>query len=587
MKKVLKKILENFEFRCIVGVIACFAFLQYGQIRVENVILHQGENDEKTSLPISRKMNQGENFRVSFVISNPLNLHYDLNIIPDDCAESLTINGTDIPLSDYSGRCNYSKGFVLADSVTAPHRVGPRTTYELSLKNGGGPGGINVFPKGTGFTDALEIVIAILAGLTLASLCKRRKWHSFLLFCIVFGVFLRFAMFSALPYTQFANDVEGHLAYIQYITDNLAIPAADECWTCYHPPVYYTVAAPSLIASSLLGFASSAGVQLFSLALSILVLICGLAFLKSLVDGKSLVVAAALWTVWPTLLLVAPRIGNDQMFIALHVLCLLSGFNYIRYRKGSSLVFAVVCAALAIWTKSTGFISLALVILMAVAGYLKNRSPEKITPTKPEITSWILLLLIFVGLAFEKIMGEGGLVSNANSLHSGLKVGNEAGNYLYFDLKSFLMEPYTSAWANGLGREYFLNYAFKSSLFGEFKLVETALGKTLASFISVSFLGLIVFAIRGWWKTKLDVYHWILFIQGILFFAALGYLRYKYPYACSNDFRYIMPALLSFVPYVGLGVYQEEYSCKWKVLGVMAVIVFVVSSVLLMGCVFG
>lgn len=148
MKNMLKKILGNFEFRCIVGILACFAFLQYGQIRVENVILHQGETEEITSLPISRKMNQGEIFRVSFIISNPLNLHYDLNIIPDDCAELLTINGADIPLSDYSGRCNYSKGFVLADSVTAPHRVGPRTTYELTLKNGGGPGGINVFPKG-------------------------------------------------------------------------------------------------------------------------------------------------------------------------------------------------------------------------------------------------------------------------------------------------------------------------------------------------------------------------------------------------------------------------------------------------------
>ncbi len=583
----LKRFLKTLEFRCFVGILACFAFLQYGQIRVENVVLYQGETAEKTSLPISRKMNQGENFRVSFDISNPLNLHYDLNIVPDDCAESLTINGTDIPLHDFPDKCNYNKGFVLADSVTAPHRVGPRTTYELTLKNGGGPGGINVFPKGTGFTDALEIVIAILVGLALASLCKRRKWHSFLLFCIVFGVFLRFAMFSALPYTQFANDVEGHLAYVQYIVDNHAIPAADDCWTCYHPPVYYTVAAPSLVVSDLLGFASSAGVQLFSLALSILVLICGLAFLKSLVDGKSLIVAAALWTVWPTLLLVAPRIGNDQMFYALHVLCLLSGFSYIRRGKGSFLIVAVICAALAIWTKSTGFISLALVILMAVVGYLKNRSPEKITPTKPEITSWILLLLIFVGLAFEKIMGEGGLVSNANSLHSGLKVGNEAGNYLYFDLKSFLTEPYTSAWANGLGREYFFNYAFKSSLFGEFKLVETALGKTLASFISVSFLGLIVFAIRGWRKTKLDVYHWILFIQGILFFAALGYLRYKYPYACSNDFRYIMPVLLSFVPYVGLGVFREGDSFKWNAIGVVMVLIFVVCSVLLMGCILG
>lgn len=584
--KILKRIFKTLEFRCFVGVMICVAFLFYGQIRVEKVTLFQGTSEVVTSLPISRNMERGESFRVSFVISNPLNLHYDLNIIPDDCAESLMVNGVDIPLSNYPGKCNYNKGFVLSDSVTAPHRVGPKTTYEVSLRNGGGPGGINIFPKGKGFTDILEVLIAILVSVIFASLAKKAlKWNAFLFFCIAFGIFLRFAMFCTLPYTQFANDVEGHLSYILYIVDNLAIPAADDCWTCYHPPVYYTVAAPSLVVSNLFGFASSAGVQFFSLALSILLLFCGIAILKKLLSDKQLVIAAAIWTIWPSLILVAPRIGNDQMFFALHVLCLLAGFNYIKDGKGKHLIVAVVCAALAIWTKSTGFITLILVILMAVIGFFKTNQLHR--PSATELVSWSLFLLIIAGLVIEKLVGGDNLVSNASSLHSGLRVGNEAGNYLYFDLKSFLTEPYTSAWADGLGREYFLNYAFKSSLFGEFKLVETELGKTLASLISASFLGMLVFATRGWWRTKLDVYHWILLIQAVLFFAALGYLRYKYPYACSNDFRYITPALLSFVPYVALGIYQEEYSLKWKVMGLITVIIFVVSSVLLMGCIFG
>ena len=104
--------------------------------------------------------------------------------------------------------------------------------------------------------------------------------------------------------------------------------------------------------------------------------------------------------------------------------------------------------------------------------------------------------------------------------------------------------------------------------------------------MSLSLLGLIIFAIRGWWKTRLDIYHWILSIQGIAFFAALAYCRYKYPYACSNDFRYIMPALLSFLPYVGLGVYQNGYSLKWKILGLITVMIFAVCSVVLISHIF-
>lgn len=585
----MKIIFKSVEFYCVIGILICFAIFNYGQVRIEEVALFRSDSKEMTQLPILQKMNDGERFRVSFAIANPLNVPYDLNIIPDDCAESIVINGNEISLSDYSEKCNFQKGFWLTDSILSPNRVGDRTVYSVDLKNKGGNAGINVFSKvHSCLLSLMKIMIAVFSGLITVSLARRFKWNAFLLLFVFLGVLLRFAMFYALPYTRFTQDVDGHLAYIQYITDNHTIPETDKCWTCYHPPVYYTSAVPSLLISTALGFNSTSGIQAFSLLLSIVLLLGGIALLKEVVAGKPLMLATALWTVWPTLLLVAPRIGNDQMFYALHVLSLLAGFKYIKNGTGSNLIFAVVCTALAIWTKSTGLVSLTLAVIIAIAGYFNNRSQDPLkrfevhVPSKTEIISWALLLLVFVGLLIEKIVGEGDLISNATSLHSRLIVGNEAKNFLYFDLKTFLTEPYTSAWTDGLGREYFFNYALKSSLFGEFKLVETAVGKTLATLLSITLLGMIAFAIRGWWKTRYNVYHSILFVQGILFVIALGYLRYKYPYACSNDFRYIMPALLSFFPYVGLGIYQECYSLKWKTLGTITVIVFVVSSVMLM-----
>ena len=451
--------------------------------------------------------------------------------------------------------------------------------------NKGGIAGINIFPKDySTLLFFMKLMIAIFTGLTMASIAKRFKLNRFLLLCILIGVFLRFAMFYAMPYTQFTMDVEGHLSYIQYIVDNHSIPDAKDCWTCYHPPVYYTSAVPSFLLSGLIGYASSSGVQAFSLALSIFLLLCGLIILKQFVSGIPLQVAAILWTVWPTLLLVAPRIGNDQLFYALHVACLLAGFNYIKNGKGLHLIIATTSAALAVWTKSTGYITIGLVILFAFIGFVKTNQLHR--PYKTEIVGWVLLSLVFIGIVAGHLSHDGNFVAYASSLNSSLRVGNEAKNYLYFDLKSFLTEPYTNGWADGFGREYFLNYALKSSLFGEWKLVNTSTGNTLALLMSLSLLGLIIFAIRGWWKTKLDIYHWILFIQGVAFLAALAYCRYKYPYACSNDFRYIMPALLSFLPYVGLGVNQNGFSLKWKILGMITVMVFVVCSAMLMSNIF-
>jgi hypothetical protein len=90
-----------------------------------------------------------------------------------------------------------------------------------------------------------------------------------------------------------------------------------------------------------------------------------------------------------------------------------------------------------------------------------------------------------------------------------------------------------------------------------------------------------VYAIRGFWKTRLGLVHWILLLQGVAFIAALMALRIKYPFACSNDFRYILPILLSFAPFVAMGVTLKDASTSWKVCGYITVAAFIVSSAVL------
>ena len=128
---------------------------------------------------------------------------------------------------------------------------------------------------------------------------------------------------------------------------------------------------------------------------------------------------------------------------------------------------------------------------------------------------------------------------------------------------------------------YFWNYAFKTSLFGEFEMLRSVVGRNFATLLSCSFLGLLIYALRGFWRTKLQMVHWFLLLQGAAFIAALMFLRITHTYACSNDFRYILPAVICFVPFVAQGITCEGASVKWKVLGYALVSGFVLCTAIL------
>ena len=174
------------------------------------------------------------------------------------------------------------------------------------------------------------------------------------------------------------------------------------------------------------------------------------------------------------------------------------------------------------------------------------------------------------------------VVGNAGGNDNSVLVRNNPGNFLFFDLRTFLTQPYTDPWHDELGRQFFWNYLAKTSLFGEFKLLETPKGLWLASIISACFVAFVGFGLRGFWKSRWDKVQVVIAAQAFLFFAAMIALRLKYPFSCSNDFRYIVPVLLSCLPWVGNGFCGDGSSRKLRVCGWMVTLVFVVCSSILM-----
>ena len=218
------------------------------RVSVENVVLRQGPSMENVSLPVTKKMREGEMFQVELDIKNAYRTSYDLRVVPDDCAEGIVINGQNLDVRSNPGRCDFTKGFWLNDSVTAPHRVGDRTHYTFYLRNNGGNAGLNVFINQTSFlTRVMNVAALVFFALLCMFVARRFKLRGGILFLFLLGVLIRTVFFANVPYTTYSNDVDGHVAYVQYVLDNHAIPGVDDCWTCYHPPVYYVTAELSFV----------------------------------------------------------------------------------------------------------------------------------------------------------------------------------------------------------------------------------------------------------------------------------------------------------------------------------------------------
>lgn len=547
---------------------------------IENVVLHRQGQDSATKMPVSLSMDDGEMFSVEMDVGSGIGGDFKLDIHPDDCVTRLQVNGIDLPFRDYPGFCNWNQGFILSKTEIERHvgKGASKFHIDMSLRNGSGLGGANAVIRGESVLMSLFTVLFFLCiGGLLFSVGGRFKIDRRLILIFFLGLLLRVGYTQATFFDERGHDTGGHVHYIHLIADFHHIPAANECWTCYHPPVYYVASAGVWTAAERLGITPQDAVKWFDFLISLVALAFGIACIKNSLWGTPRYIAALLWSVWPSFILASPRLGNDILFYAMHVIALWGCISYIKTSMGKFLLTAVIAAAAAYWTKSTGAIAFGLVGLTVLI-HTVPRLLRKLS--RLEWASVGLLAVVGI-IVIVRVLG-GDVVANAGGNDNTVLIRNDPGNFLFFDIRTFLTQPYTDPWHDELGRQFFWNYLAKTSLFGEFKLLQTTAGNWFASLVSASFLVLLGFGLRGLWKSKWTKVNVLLAAQALFFFAAMIMLRLKYPFSCSNDFRYIVPVLLSCLPWVAEGMAGDNASVKLKSVGLLAVAVFVVCSSVLM-----
>ncbi|HEX3043966.1 MAG TPA: hypothetical protein VHY08_04355, partial [Bacillota bacterium] len=339
-----KKIITNKIFWLLLLFIGInLVYVNQFSLVLKDTVLINAEGDRRViTLPYLQEMPVSE-----YVIAGKI--RYDglisprlVQIIPDDTVLSLRVNGREVLLNEVNPA-------YLSDRVKGFHFNLGRYLHkgdndlEIRIANGGGPSGLlfQTSPLNIGHLILLILIMAM-AYLILSHFIPNKVW----ILILLAGFLIRITYFWVTPYNLRECDVDGHIQYIRYITDNGSLPGRHYGWETYQPPFYYITAALVYKAADFLGVQGAyylyRALQLYSLLLFMGFLLAALLIfqficsrLSSFQNHTKLSDATAespptkindwfislmlgVLTFWPTAIVHSIRVGNDVMFYFLY-----------------------------------------------------------------------------------------------------------------------------------------------------------------------------------------------------------------------------------------------------------------------------
>lgn len=480
-----------------------------------------------------------------------------INLNVDDCIADVKINGVVVNvLQHYSGKlCKTERGI---DFYIDPYLHAGKNEIEITIRDDGGYYGIYVRDSLKDipyiiYSCCLWVNICCLIALLWLKLNLNKR-----IFSVFFGgLFLRLWYLTYTDFSVRSYDVEGHIDHILFISRYHILPALKTCWECHQKPLYYIFAAKLLSIFHLIHTSDIFIVlQLASLCMFMIMLAIGWVIINKLIKVTQIkYILFSLLVFWPSGIIHSVRIGNDVMTYMGMMIFL---YFLIKWFEKKSQLYTLLCVLSAFFvyfTKSTGLILF--VILVIVWLYQKG------FPFKNKNKFWLILffgfsLLLFLSVNLENyrhmaIFEELDKITKAQDLNRGLIVQNGFKNFFYFDWHAYVDNQFISAWSDETGRQYFINYLLKSSLFGEFNF-NTLIHQYIAIVMNFLLLGMVSNVFLGYLyiKSKIVKFNFPIVIFGIMNCMLLVLYRKVYPYACNNDFRFIFPVVICFVYCYGI-----------------------------------
>ena len=400
----------------------------------------------------------------------------------------------------------------------------------------------------------VQWVIAVSFAAALLLVWRRLKFDPGLLGIVVCAtaLYLSYAGYTDLVERNY--DGPAHVWYSEYIAQHYRLPSPLACTVCGHPPLYFVLGALTIRWVTLTQLTTvEFGLQALSLAMFLGFLSFGILTIKLFAtDRMAVCFGAALLAFWPTSVINSIRVHDDAL-----VSCLGAGVLYFvaRWQKDDrpcTLYWATALAALAVLTKANSY---ALVVLLLVAVSWRCFQERLALVRVKQVAVSVLSSILAVALA----IGSRAMPNHATGCHKAIGaicdasrehfVGNGWANYLHFDVRFFLKQPFLINDPYDKAQDHVLNMLFKSSLFGAVPLgheFQDRLSASLAIALNTIALALFLFLVLGVLGVTLQQIrrHWILLLASVLLLGQLIALRLMVPLTMHADFRYIFPLLI-------------------------------------------
>ncbi|MEC5385109.1 hypothetical protein VVD49_05200 [Uliginosibacterium sp. H3] len=491
-------------------------------------------------------------------------------ITPDDNLRDISVNGKAVALDGVrpGGLQDYTNGFEID---LGAYFVSGRNEVVFNVDNGGGDGGLDMRPVlGTARWTLIGLGFLPL----LLGLCQMFRLRGTQTAILCLALVALCCYWAATPWNVRTHDVgngDGHFDYIVYVATRLALPNPMEGWTFYHPPIYYMLGAVVWRWAQWLSLPAAESVQALSLALWLVFLTASAGTLRMMLRQRhgALILTTFAVAFWPSGIIHALRIGNDGALYATAAVAAWFMLRWWQARQRADLWAFSAVVALSLLCKSNATVLLGaggLLVLSTLVSALWRRKARKSKRA-------LLDLVIFSGVAgcglalsfavriYYYLQGQitNWLIANVSGLNSGLAVPVDVKSFLPLDIPTFLTVPWINVGDDASGRGNFWNYLLRSSISGEFPFPGT-LHRVLAILFGIAVLGLFILAIRRLFsgagsRTRSGLYRyrpWLLL--SLLWIASVAALRIQVPFACSNDFRYVLPIIVPAALYwVGCG----------------------------------
>jgi hypothetical protein len=410
---------------------------------------------------------------------------------------------------------------------------------------------------------------------------RRRVIFSFSILAGGFLIIQTLAL-CATDFQTRTHDVDGHIEHLRNMRERLSLIPSKECWQCYHPPLYYWAGGLFLRVVSLFHLPEEKMLQVLSFATFWVYAIYGV---KTLLTRRSFwktkLLGVALFLFWPSNFIHSVRIGNDVLFYAFAAAAIAYTDSWVQKAKSADLVRALLAGACSVFVKANGFVIVAVVMItMAFPG---RSTGKKQKLTDPLWLFAILTAFLTVYCFLMIVKTKGGVFTNASHLGSGLSVNSGILSFTFHDLLTFFTSIYTSPWLDSGGRQNFWVYTLKTSMFGEFSH-EGQLTNFIALLLSAMCLPLLGFGLIGAYASVSSRSDHLHVINVCLSVVALGINRVCAPFACSNDFRYIFPAIISSTVLIMKGFEWSQLKPGFSAYARYLVIVFSVFGFLFAIC---